>query len=569
MKSDSKSCFDKGLEQLSMINAKVSLSSKRIPNFLSPSILIGIILLSFSLKITNEVRWLVGLSIFSLIILIKKPTSFSKLLVGRTLALYLFALCLFQILKWKISYSLQFLSFGYDNAFHFTLFRGMVDTSWNPALDQENWFTDFQIFTKVPLGYHQIVSFVSTPFLLWNNSAEASLAWFATFQILSSLLFVFLSYKLILGRMKLNKQTKIRAMFFSLAITSGLSATLLVNGFPPYLMAVNVSLIWLLCDFDEKSLQRSITTLVMATYALSMITPLSFFITTMPLIFLIGKLFLKNLVDKNFVQFYSVMLLSILMAAVTLQGFTSSSSGLGWRQLLQFGGVQPVNKITFIGITFALVYFAFTKKRKISNDIFLLMCISTLLSVTILSALTYFLTGNIQYYAIKQIYLFMIVAGVYVGKELVVKKFSAYAGVLFTALVIMANISPSFYTGGYMGVLPNAISHTLDRSNWTYEGVNADLILETKREIQNPNTCIIWRIERSFYQLDLSSRWMNSLKKTDLVSEDCFSAYWNNQDLTTTELIAKLKDKKGDYLLILEAGETGPSVARNVRILRR
>lgn len=568
MKFEPKSQFAKRIAQLGTINPKASLARLSLPNSVSPSILIGVVLLSFSLEITNEVRWLVGVFIFSFFTLIKQPMSLTKLLFRRTLAFFLFTLCLYQLLKWKISYSLQFLSFGYDNAFHFTLFRGMAETSWNPALDQENWFTDFQLFTKVPLGYHQIASFISTPFLFWTNSAEASLAWFATFQILSSFLFAFLSYRLILGRMTLIKQEKIRALILSLAITTGLSATLLVNGFPPYFMAINVSLIWLLFDFDQRNLQRSITTLVWTTYVLSMITPLSFFITTIPLFFLMSKLFRKNIEDKNFVQSYSVMLFSALMAAVTLKGFVSSSSGLGWRQLLQLGGVQPLNRITFIAITLALIYFAFTKIRHATNDILLLMCLSTLLSATILSALTYSLTGNIQYYAIKQIYLFMIVAGVFVAKEIVVRKFSGFASVVFTVVVMLSNFVPSFYTGGFMGVLPNAISHTLDRSHRPYEAVNADLILETHRKIQNPNICIIWRVERRFHELDLSSRWMNSLNKTDLVSEDCFSAYWNNQLLTTPELIAKLKEKKGNYLLIVETSETELSMAKNVRILR-
>jgi hypothetical protein len=104
-----------------------------------------------------------------------------------------------------------------------------------------------------------------------------------------------------------------------------------------------------------------------------------------------------------------------------------------------------------------------------------------------------------------------------------------------------------------MGVLPNVIIHTFSSTGWSTDSVNAGLILQINNASPGAgNKCLIWRVMDPFTDKDLSSRWLNAIISRKIISEDCFSAYWNNGLLSETEFKEKLEKIDSDFLIFTD-----------------
>jgi len=530
----------------------------------SPTLIIALILFSFELKWSNNTRWSIFL-VYLIFFLYRNLQKRSNISWIPTLYFLIFILSSFLFFKEKPARALQFLSYGYDNAFHFTQFRGFIDTSWYPNVDFVHWFTDFQLFTKGPLGYYSITSFILNPFTLVSKNPEFLLILFAAFQVFILFLLAWLVYSCILDSAKTKATTKVIYAAFSLLIVFCLPATLLFNGFAPYFFSIVLILIWLNYDARNPNKWQKNLTLSLLIYCVSIVTPA-------PAVFLFfGALLVvfrelkslairgnKTLVFKNLSPF-------VLVGSFVLWTFSKSSAGLGWRQLLQAGGLQNINLISSIFIffiTFILLIRNF--KRSIDDDLAVIV-ISGLFSVLALSALTITFTGDLQYYAIKQIYVALFFSVIYCVRSFKTYNLKALMNFSLIAVLIIPIFNPIFFKGGFMGVPPRVLIHTVQEVYWNTAPVNAMRLTSLKGLSKNDGSvCYVWRSEDPFTDKDLSSRWLNAMKSHNIISESCFSAYWNNGQLSDAELQEKLANLENDFVIVTDILPTA-EVLENIK----
>jgi hypothetical protein len=180
--------------------------------------------------------------------------------------------------------------------------------------------------------------------------------------------------------------------------------------------------------------------------------------------------------------------------------------------------------------------------RKTSD--FDLFIVGVVLSALALISVTFFMTGSIQYYAIKQTLVmlgFLVIycaINIYEINKILFQRLSIYFGILF---FIFALNHPREYTGAFMGSLRNTAQSTLLTNNWSGEFVDANLILRilNRPEIEEAS-CLVMHIQDE--EGDLNSRWLNALNSRSPITEKCFSIFWNSTSLTKDEILSRAAD---------------------------
>jgi len=184
-------------------------------------------------------------------------------------------------------------------------------------------------------------------------------------------------------------------------------------------------------------------------------------------------------------------------------------------------------------------------------------------------------TGQPQYYAIKQSYIFLQLGGTFLLLILtdhdflpIQKRFFGYTA--FIALLILPIAKPSFYSGGFMGTLPKIISIAMDGRQWTAQIMDANFfthIAELPKSDQN--ACMIVRYKN--FPADLSSRWVNALSAENRINSECFAGFWNNDVLTPSELFLKLKALDGEFIVLTNDAsimQLDLDVKDNIKVVR-
>jgi hypothetical protein len=520
--------------------------------FKSPSLLFALTLFSFNFKVNNTSRWLALLVCAILFIRMK---NLSSIWTQKALVVYFFISLLLSFLFFQNNpqRALKFLSFGYDNAFQFSAFRGFSQTSWYPNVDFENWFTDFQLFKDVPMGHSALMSFILHPFTYLEVQTETLLVLYAVFQIFSIFILVLLVYQSLNRSFSEDYPSKLLRSIFSIVIVTCVASTLLVNGFAPYYWCLILILFWINFEAKNENRWRRNLSLSLFIYAISQITPAPATLLFFPaLVYLIQEFRIKSntLEISRIIRNVSPF---ILVGALTLFSFQNSSAGLGWRQLLEPGGLQNINLVTTSSLFAITIACLIRNRHRALNDPLTLIVISGLASSGALCTLTVLYTGNIQYYAIKQMYLALFLSSIYIVLSLNFPRIRIFASGIVISLLIYPVVFPTFYTAGYMGVLPNVIIHTFSSTGWSTDSVNAGLILQINNASPGAgNKCLIWRVMDPFTDKDLSSRWLNAIISRKIISEDCFSAYWNNGLLSETEFKEKLEKIDNDFLIFTD-----------------
>ena len=529
---------------------KLNLDESRL--IFSPTLILSVILISFELKWSNNTRWSLFLLYLMFIVHAKRRR---KSHITWISAFYFFISMLssFVLFNNQPARAMQFLSYGYDQAFHFTLFRGFISTSWYPNVDLDGWFTNFELFTNGPLGYYSLSSFILHPFSLMNSDPEFLLTLYASFQIFTIFLLMWLTFNFITDFIHVKGIEKIYGAILTLLIIFCLPSTLLFNGFPPYFMSIILILIWL--KYDSRNLnswQRNLT-LSSCIYAVSMVTPA-------PAAFLFLGALLSTLREfqhllrgeqiasslKNISPF-------IFVGGIVFWSFSKSSAGLGWRQLLQSGGLQNINVFTSLAIFIATsILLTRNFKNSISED-FSVIVISGMLSVFALSLLTVLFTGNLQYYAIKQIYLALFFSSIYFVISVKSYKHRSILYVFLVGLLMIPILNPIFYKSGFMGVPPRVLINTIQEESWSTAPVNSLKLMSVDGLSKiDEEICYVWRSKNPFTDMDLNSRWLNAMKEKNLISENCFYGYWNNVQFTNKDLHLKLSKIMEEFVILTE-----------------
>jgi hypothetical protein len=204
-----------------------------------------------------------------------------------------------------------------------------------------------------------------------------------------------------------------------------------------------------------------------------------------------------------------------------------------------------------------------------------LLILSGFLSTALLLAITIIYTGTVQYYAVKQLYVWLPLTGIFVIGQMWKTKFISKnrIGVTVAVVITLSLVSLTFWSSsssnGWMGTPISAIRNLANQSLWNQSVIYSRNFLNDY-EIENsiPPKCIILRINPS--DSDLNSRWANALTNPLSMSSKCFDGYWNSSPLSTVDLINRLRDLQENYLLVLPLNDkesfAGLSLPDNVVI---
>jgi len=536
---------------------------------------LGLLLFSFVVQITNLQRWYILLLVVAIAGIIRFRQNAESLkfgLIYHSLAYYLVLLTGFHIILHFKTYILQFMTYGYDNALHFSIFKAYQQTSWFPFVSPDKWSSDFSLFRAYPSGQSAFFSFLSGIFTGDLNDPLAEVCVYFLLLILTFLGIVYLTKHLIKSKSR-GKETLV-AWMSSIIIAGAFAGVLLVNGFPPYLFGLLVVLMWT-STLEANRIDRGQTYLLgLTVISLLLVSPLLILCIIIP-----GALIFTREIHGYWGSCqYRLIWLQIFytgtLGIIAIKINSMTNSKFGWRQVLAGGGIQPPHVFEAATILVFFIIVLFMQRKRFFGSGIAMVAFSTLVSFTLLAILTISYTGSIQYYATKQFYLCLVTMTIVVMSFLFEAKRSTLWKYLGCAIVIGIFLSSflysSVFTTGFMGTLPNAIKADLNVRNWQRNVVDANYLIGMKKEIDSyqHKDCLIFRVDA--YDSDLNSRWANAIANSNSTSEACFSVYWNSNQLTDQQLLARMKSSQIDFVLIIgksQANKFTRKLPANVSLL--
>jgi hypothetical protein len=172
-----------------------------------------------------------------------------------------------------------------------------------------------------------------------------------------------------------------------------------------------------------------------------------------------------------------------------------------------------------------------------------------------MAILTFAYTRSIQYYAIKQFYVCLVILTIVVINHLFDMNRSnlpkILGSILISSIFLVSLLYSKVYTTGFMGTMPNAIRSSFDEKTWQASIVDAHNLIRMREKLSSvsKNKCLIFRV--SPFESDLNSRWANAVGNSNSTSEACFGTYWNSHLLSDQDLIYKLKSNLLNNVLII------------------
>lgn len=530
----------------------------------SPLFLTCLVVFSFFVEITNHQRWLVilFLTFWDFFVNIKQIEieKFVKIFL-KVSGVFLLIKALFYSLTLISDYVLQFLSLGYDNAFHLALFRYYRADAWFPFSRETIWGTDFGLFNTYPSGQSALWSFL-TELIIGNNlGSRENLAAYGTVNIAIFIIMIWLLVKCLDRYSKKTLANRVFMISVSLVTGIGYLGIFYTNGFIPYAGGILVLLLYFASfqmnlDKVSRYLSPFFTTLL-----LLLIAPALIAFVLIPGLVSTLRYFREHDKTRSNLKTILIAVLSLSLAMIGYRIQELTSANFSWRVILSPGGsIRPSVFVVVALVTILLLSFILAGRNVLTNPI-IQGVLSGALSVGLLSAVTIFYTGTIQYYAIKQIHVWIVFA--ILGVAIILSSLHKYslrldlAKVVFVIFLIFPLISPTAIGAGWMGNMLGVISTTLDRSKWDSQIVNVSDIrsgIDAALTMNRTNKyCLILRTEG--LESDLNSRWINAMNVEPSITNDCFAAFWNSADLSTEELEARIMDLKGDFLILTDSNE--------------
>ena len=448
---------------------------------------------------------------------------------------------------------LQFLIYGYDNAFHFSLFRIYMTAENYPTASANNWPTDFELFRHYPGGFYAVGSFLSS--IVVGDTEDPTSLLSAYFSIL---IFIYLGILLVSVSLITSKHGSPKFWNRHLIIVLPLIASvgiLLTNGYPPYLYTLLILLLLMIVLADDRELGNTILWVSIGLHLTLISQPLVAMNLIVPFLFVAGyfvlKIFRRSIVLRDFRSFA----LGCILGFVTLKMVSSTSENFGIATLKATGSVQPLSIqywVIQLTLLIFLVFASFSKKLPLLISLIL---ISTMLPFLFLMSLTFMDDGSIGYYAIKQGYIWSFLLNVAAlftyehnksPSSILFKNKKLANEFLIPLLVVGALVgasTPRVFNGPGMGTLENVISASLgSKLEWKSNGLDAQKILIAARRTKPyKSDCFIYKSNQNFS--DLGSRWLNSLS-TNKVSNACFGVYWNSDSISAEDMKKRIIDSK-------------------------
>lgn len=518
-----------------------------------------IIGVSFLFPVSNTVRYLFGIFLLVIVSSISKNWKFSSdnLSIFNTLLFSCQALYLF-IQSFPERF-LQFMVYGYDNAFHFSLFRIYFSSQKYLTSASDFTYTDFGLFRSYPGGFYAISSFLSSIITGSTEDPKKVLSAYFLVLIFICLSTLWISFRLI----QINGSNRTQILHITLLFLAFVSTVgvLLTNGYPPYLYSLLILLLIVLALRREVDLARLITWISVGLHLLLISQPL----IAMNLIF-VSLIIFCRVVKKLFsfkmqMSDYLSLALGLALGFLTLFMVNDTSESFGVSQLLVVGGVQSLS-IEFWLIQSALLPITlYTCFRNGCLSTYSVLIFSLTLPFVFLMTLTLLDSGSVGYYAIKQAYVwsyFLNLAAIYVATKS--KGFAfpqstkvTLSRVLLVFLVILGfaagTIRQNNYNGPYMGNLMKVVQASLGSKNsWSSAGLDSRHLLRASRiALSSSAECFVYRNGELFS--DLGSRWLNALSKNK-VSNSCFGVYWNAELILEPEMNKRIQNSRLEVRII-------------------
>ena len=547
----------KSLSQLVAVTSAVSYLSLykllKIQNVKSSVSLIALLFalyFSFLFPISNNSRWMVLListMLYLLYSFIRKRTAvqtFGPIFLD--MAVMVFGVnSLFAIFRTFTIHTLQFLTFGYDNAFHFTQYRAFRESSWFPYASNNLWSSDFSLFKTSPQGLHALFSFLTSVLIGDNHNALLELNSYGFlslgFLVTATICSINLIKKQI--RPQFNKNINIIVFWLIAIIAFATLGTLFTNGFPPYILSSCVILLWLIESNRQNGLISFTLNLCMAIFCVFVIHPGPMNLLVLPALIVFVRI-IKKTREGNWRTgaVAAGLSISVLMYLIWTMGQTSGK--FGWHQILQPGGCKAPGLFSAMTALICFIYVIYRSRTLIASDPLIQVGISGMISVALFSALTIWFTGSIQYYAIKQFYIWEFFAGIIIIRYCLLSLKEKQTTILLYLLLISSILSapmifPGNHSGPWMGVFPEGLKASIQSSVWENQIVNAQLLLKQgKIAMKLSDKCFITKI--GSHPSDLNSRWLNSFSTPVHMSDPCFGGFWNSDQTNLNLLASKL-----------------------------
>lgn len=302
-----------------------------------------------------------------------------------------------------------------------------------------------------------------------------------------------------------------------------------------------------------KSLTTRLLNLTFAAFAVLPITPGPFAFLVIPGLYLTVKLVSDFFVNRDFKVLFLGLAAPVILGGISYVEFRSTSGSFGWRQILAPGGVHRPS--LFVAVSITVVFMIISFKRQ-SDFLIYLLILSGFLSTALLSAVTVIYTGSVQYYAVKQLYIWLPLTGIFIASQMWKTKFILQnkIGVSIATILGFFLVSSTFWSAssssGWMGNPTSAIRNVANQSVWDQSVIYSKNFLDdyVDEDSAHPK-CIILRVNPS--ESDLNSRWANAVTNPLRMSSKCFDGYWNSSSLSTIDLVNRLQDLQEDYLMVV------------------
>lgn len=438
---------------------------------------------------------------------------------------------IYLLIKNQMVYVIQFLTFGYDNAFHLSLFRQFNVAGYFPVPFSDAGWSDFSLFRNYPTGQAAIFSLFAKVLFGNPNALSEETASFFTLILVSFILSIFLGFRLTLVDSSITIINSVTSFLF-LSVGSFVYLGIFVsNGFPPYLFGILVLLIYTIQNRNE-SLFTQAQKLGCTIFLLMLISPALIFFLIIPGLYLLNSLISELYISRDAWRFAKSVAVLLVLSVAAIAYSLETSSNLGWRQVYAGGGIQPPNLLAASLMLVASGYMFFRIVGLIRTNTFIQIFGSGTLSVALLSTITILFTGSIQYYAVKQFYVWAYLAVIFVcmscnfrNKDSYIFKQSVF--LLAASAICLSLINSKVFTGGFMGTTRNALLETFRVEAWDRQVVNAKSLLEIASNIDGEQGYCYVHVSANG-ESDLNSRWLNALDDDGLVTSKCFDVYWRS-----------------------------------------
>lgn len=509
--------------------------------------------LSYSFSISNPQRYIIGILILVGIHIFSKKWKLTLSSTRYFDAVLIVIQIFYLIVRSFPERFLQFLIYGYDNAFHFSLFRIYMTAENYPTASANNWPTDFELFRNYPGGFYAVASFLSSIFVGNTEDPMRLLSAYFLTTTFTCLGILVVSVLIITSKYGIAKFSN-RHLIVVLPLFASVGI-LLTNGYPPYLYTLLILLLLIIVLASDLKLGNMILWISIGLHLTLISQPLVAMNLIVPFLFATGYFVLTIFRGSFALKDFRSFVLGCALGLITLNMVRGTSENFGISTLKEplVGQTLSIQYWVIQLILLIFVFYAsFSKKLPLFTFMIL---ISAMLPLLFLISLTFMDDGSIGYYAMKQGYIWSFLLNIVAliayehnksPSSILVKDKNLANKFLITLLVVGALVgtsTPRGFNGAFMGTLENVIGASLgSKFEWKLSGLDAQKILTAARRTKSyKSDCFVYRSNKNYS--DLGSRWLNGLS-TNKISNACFGVYWNSDSISAEDLKKRIIDSK-------------------------